>query len=163
MVEWAQKEVIYVVVAILLSLMAFQAVGKWCNLYFADQDKAKAEGTLQEFSDFLDSIKVGQQNNYTLVSPSGYYFQTFDISRSTVPQCHNDNCACICGGKDCEIDEKIWCKTLKVSPGNFKAVLKISFPNSEQIVANRTASGFILTSNINGESVEGVPGFGTPH
>ena len=160
MAEWSLKEVVYVLLALIVTFAALQAVGRGCSLYMSDKNKAQATGTLETFSNFLDSIKEGQQDNFSLYAPVGYYFRTFDAQHSYLSQCYNQNCACICKDEGCQ-NKDSWCRLLSVSPGNFNATKVIAFPDSEMIIAKRTASGFVLTSSLKNEPIApsvAVPG-----
>ena len=104
------KEVGYLLLALLVVGAILMAVSRGCNIIQSEQQKAQAEGTLTQFNNFLDSVKEGQQGNFLIYSPKGFYLTSF-TEKEAFYSC-STNCLCICETPSCLTDQS-YCRDIK--------------------------------------------------
>ena len=147
------KEAGYLLLALVVIAAVVLAFSRGCSIMQSSKEKAQAEGTLEQLSNFLDSMKDNEQNNFLIYSPKGYYLTSFEEGKSI--QC-TTNCVCICKDSGCLTDAS-YCRDIKKSisgigtvviglesliiinhPGNYEAIV-VQFDDANEEVFNVTA------------------------
>lgn len=92
----ALKIVLAVICIVLLIYLGVQMAG----IFISKGRIQQAAGSLDEIVLKSNGLKVGEQTDYLLVAPKGWYIVSFEAGNK-MPECKNQFCICLCENKEC--------------------------------------------------------------
>jgi type II secretory pathway pseudopilin PulG len=108
-IELMGKTIIEVLVAIAVVVLLLYAGYVLFQTYFGNQQEEQAKGQLEEITDLIAEMELGQEEEIPILAPTGWNLVAFHKNQNFVDEfekpfiMQGQDCLCICKGKKCEI------------------------------------------------------------